>query len=73
MTQFLGEDDVARIDADKLLEVYTQRIPICLKERLSKLSPDEKTQLSRRVLVALAKACHDHEFDPNLYLNTKQL
>jgi hypothetical protein len=69
----MPEDMMGRLDSDKLLEVYTQRIPECLKKRLSKLSPDEKMQLSRRVLVVLAKACHDHEFDPNLYLNTRPL
>jgi hypothetical protein len=73
MTQFLNEENVARLETEKLLEVYTQRIPECLKNRLSKLSPDEKIQLSRRVLVLLAKACHDHEFDPNVYLNTRPL
>jgi hypothetical protein len=64
----LSEDAVARLKPDKLTALYQQRIPEVLSDNLSKLSPEEKKRLCDRIMVLLAKAVHDHEFDPNQYL-----
>lgn len=70
---YLSEEAVARLNPDKLTEIYHQRIPEILSQGLSKLTPEEKKRLSDRILVLMAKAVHDHQFNPNQYISTEAL
>jgi hypothetical protein len=67
---FLNEDSDMRLVTDKLYSQYTQKIPEILYKNLSCLTPEEKKRLGDRILVTLAKAVHDHHFNPNDYLTT---
>jgi hypothetical protein len=70
---FETDAEMSRLNPDKLTELYSQRIPEVLSKNLSKLTPEEKKRLCDRILVLMAKAVHDHAFNPNQYISTEQL
>lgn len=61
------------IKTDKLHGQYTQKIPEILAKGLSDLTPEEKKKLNLQVMVTLAKAIHDHRFNPVEYLTTQDI
>lgn len=65
----IREDGMAELQADKLTELYTVRIPECTDKRLRRLSPHQKKSLNEQILIVIAKCLHDFSFDPNRYLS----
>jgi mRNA-degrading endonuclease RelE of RelBE toxin-antitoxin system len=53
---------------DKRTEIYSLRITPTLKEHLEKLSPTAKTKLHEDLMIAMAKAAHENNFNPAIYL-----
>lgn len=65
----ITEDGMAEIQADKLTELYSLRIPECTSRRIKRLSKVQCKSMNEGLLIGIAKFLHDAEFDPNRYLS----
>lgn len=63
------EDGMAELQADKLTELYSLRIPECTARRIKRLSKVQCKTMNEGLLIGIAKFLHDAEFDPNRYLS----
>ena len=69
----MQELDLTGINIDKCSECFTVKIPEILKVNLDKLSPPQKSKLKQALLVVMAKHIHDNDFNPEIYLSSKDL
>jgi len=58
-------------EIDKCTEQFTFRIPEILQLEVQKLSRVQKSDLIERLIVAMAQAVHEGNFNPEMYLNSK--
>lgn len=58
---------------DKLLEMYTIKIPTILKHHIEKMSDAEKSIMLSEVRLVMARHVHNsaNNFDPSIYLSTE--
>ena len=62
------EDCLLSIEMDKKLETISVRVPSITKNKVDQLSATQKKALNEAILVTIARAIHDAEFDPSKYL-----
>jgi len=62
------EDCMLSIEMDKKLETISVRVPSITKSKVDRLNPTQKKALNEAILVTVARAIHDAEFDPSKYL-----
>lgn len=62
------EDCMLSIEMDKRLETISVRVPSITKSKVDKLSATQKKALNEAILITIARAIHDAEFDPSKYL-----
>ena len=62
------EDCMLSIEMDKKLETISVRVPSITKSKVDKLNATQKKALNEAILVTVARAIHDAEFDPSKYL-----
>jgi hypothetical protein len=58
--------------AEKLTEIFNLRISPSLKQMVDQISNDEKKELNKRIRVEIARAVHNHKFNPDVYLEDEQ-
>jgi len=66
----MGESRYDLSGVDKLDEIYTLRISEFLKRKVDRLPAGAKDSLNWEIRIIIAKAIHDQEFDPRLYLKS---
>ena len=62
------EDCMLSIEMDKKLETISVRVPSITKNKVDKLNATQKKALNEAIIVTIARAIHDAEFDPSKYL-----
>ena len=58
----------SRLEHDKLSVNFAIKVPAILHVHLDKLTGAQKKLMNERLLVTMAKFCHDQQFDPSVYL-----
>ena len=59
------------VEIDKCSENFTVKIPEILKVKLDRLSAPQKAKMKQELLYVMAKTLHRNEFDPEMYLSSK--
>jgi hypothetical protein len=57
---------------DKLDDVFTIRIPSCLKDYIDKMSEDDKHAMNTELRTTMAKHVHLSRFEASLYLTSEK-
>jgi hypothetical protein len=60
------------IEIDKCTESWTVKIPEILKAKLDKLSSPQKAALKESILFVMAKHLHEADFNPEIYLTSRE-
>lgn len=69
MKNILSQDDcMLSIEMDKKLATISVRVPSITKSKIDNLNPTQKKALNETILITIARAIHDAEFDPSKYL-----
>ena len=67
----MADENSFRLPMDKCTVQYNMKIPECLADEIKKLSDTEKRAMKERMIIEMARACHNRVFDPMIYLKSE--